>query len=264
MSLTASRLDFLRAMYEYISFTQTNELLKKIGLSMRESGIITTTPLDYSSMNYRHDEELLEIINEDSYKPPLHEYYQLLDGWEEFEVVKHLATEEEISRTKIEIKHKTTMGNIGTITNGWGLLNMAQYVYPKDLPSVHTYFLERLDWAESHGVFSQYFDYNNETATLYFRNKEITMNIKKIPTNAHYLLSYIFANRPFEQHYCDELNDDMALLESKHWKSYYDACIDIQSKVEKVTAITDFLDFNSGAGMYVRINPKYSLSNVPQ
>lgn len=108
------------------------------------------------------------------------------------------------------------------------------------------------------GIFSKYFDYDSEKGILYFNEQEIKINETKNPTNAHFLLKYLFENSPFEKHFYDVLNEDRA-LDHKSAKSYYDACIDIQKKVENVTGITDFLDFSSGKGLYVRINPNYSL-----
>ncbi|MEI8270437.1 MAG: hypothetical protein WCG45_03635, partial [bacterium] len=75
------------------------------------------------------------------------------------------------------------------------------------------------------------------------------------------LLTYLFKSNPFEKHYCDQLDDDKVLFENKnHWKSYYDACADIQKKVQKAVGVSDFLDFNSGKGMYVCLNSKYLLT----
>lgn len=261
-----SPLDFLRAVYDYMSYVETETVPKKIIKAMFEDVARENIKQAQDYALSRHAPEYYHVMAEydTSEGLPIHEYDQLMDAFEQFDKVKHILDIEEIRKAKIVVTEPSPFGELTRKADGWGLINMAIYAYPKHIEPMHKYFLKQLDEIETCGVFSKLLDHNQETSVLYFNDKEILMNIKKIPTNAHYLLSYLFANRPFEQHYCDELNDDRALLESKHWKSYYDACFDIQMKVEKVTGVTDFLDFNSGAGMYVRINPKYSLSNVPQ
>ncbi len=192
---------------------------------------------------------------------PIHSYNQLLELWEEFEEVKELKTLAEISATEIHVVKKNPSGDSLRTLFGRGLIALAG-VYNNLLEPLHEFLIKQLDLVQDRGIFSKYLDYSEKTSTLYFQEKEIKINIKKILSNAHYLLIYLFSHNPFEKHFCDELNDNKAVLEKRHWKSYYDACVDIQKKVEKATGVSDFLDFNSGKGMYVRINSKYSLSET--
>jgi hypothetical protein len=111
---------------------------------------------------------------------------------------------------------------------------------------------------QSDGIFSKYFSYDDNKGILYFKGFEIQINERKKVTNANHLLAFLFENEPFEQHFYSELEEKEALLEPKHWSSYHKTCVDIQNKVFAKTEIADFLDFNSGPKMYVRINPSYS------
>lgn len=136
---------------------------------------------------------------------------------------------------------------------------MAELAYPKQLKSVHEYFLKTLAEVESRGFLSKHLSYDETQGILNFQEEVIKINGRKVPNNSHYLLVYLFNHAPFEQHFYDELQEEKVLLEERSWMSYYRACLDIKEKVAEVTGVEDLLDFSTGKGMYVRFNPKYSL-----
>lgn len=264
--LNISNIDFLYLLNDYINFIKNNDIFNKIYVNMKEDSAKESIQVIQESVHNKYALSIHEYESEEGLAGnyPISEYEQLIDFPEEFNFIKDLKNEEEISKIKIVIDTDTPYGKGSKHTSGSGLLMMVKLnIYSKQLKSLHEYFIERLNWINEHGVFSQSLDFNNEKGILYFNGKEIFIDIKKSISNAHYLLNYLFKNNPFEQHFCDDLNDGKALLEDeKHWKSYYDACVDIQNKVKKITDVEDFLDFNSGKGMYVRLNPKYSLNVV--
>ncbi len=260
-----SELDFLHALDGYFNFIQKEKILSKIITTMQEDSvrnsihIIQESAQNINAKNWYDSPEYMEQFGN---QYPTYEYTQLLEMYEDFAEVRELKTEKEIAETEhIVVNKKTSSGNNLRTLSGRGLIALAG-MYNNLLKSLHEFLIKQLDLVQTHGIFSKYLDYSEKTGTLYFQEKEIKINIKKTLSNAHYLLIYLFANNPFEKHFCDELDDDEALLQKRHWKSYYDACVDIQKKVEKATGVSDFLDFNSSKGMYVRINPKYSLSET--
>jgi hypothetical protein len=260
-----SELEFLRGLDSYFNFIQKEKILIKIITTMQEDSvrdsiqIIQESAQDENAKNWYESAEYMEKY---SGRYPTHPYNQLLELWEEFEEVKELNTLAQISETEIHVVKKNPSGDSLRTLSGRGLITLAG-IYNNLLEPLHKFLIEQLDLVQTRGIFSKYLDYSEKTSTLYFQEKEIKINIKKILSNAHYLLIYLFAHNPFEKHFCDELNDEKVLFEkNKFWKSYYDACKDIQKKVEKVTGVSDFLDFNAGKGMYVRLNPKYSLSET--
>jgi len=219
-----SALDFLHILYSYMDYINNQEITKKIIFNMKESYLaesikLTRDSFEYSSINEIYTSEIKEDMNE---RYPVVEYNNFELACKQFALVKHLKSEDEIYKEKIIYTEKTELGESTITGSGAGLLNMTNFVYKKYFPILHNYILEQLEWVKQHnGVFSKYFDYSEKDGILYFQNKEIPMNIKKVPTNAHYLLAYLFKNNPFEKHYCDQLDDDKVLFENKkHWKSY--------------------------------------------
>ena len=258
-----SKFDFLHVLDNYVNFFQNEKILQKVIFTMKEDGAKESIQVIQNSVHDRYALSLHEFESQeglgDTY--PISECEQLIEFSEEFEKVKNLKTEAEVSNTKIIVEFETPTGK-GTKHSSGGSLFVMIDIYNKQLKSLHEFFIKQLDLIKAHGVFSKYLDYSEKDGVLYFQEKQIKINIKKILSNAHYLLIYLFDHNPFEKHFCDELDDNKAILEKRHWKSYYDACVDIQKKVEKETGISDFLDFNSGQGMYVRLNPKYSLNEI--
>lgn len=257
-----SPLDFLHGLDTYINFVKSNRILENIILAMKEDYATETINVTKEAIHSKHARAYYDdFLGEDlGGMYPVFEYEKLIEAYDQFQKVKHLSTENEIKEFSFIMEEESPWTK-GTITmSGSGLLSMTKYSYIKLLEPLHKFFIKQLDWVQDHGVFSKYLDYDEKEGILHFQGKEVKMNLKKVPTNAHYLLSYLFKNNPFEQHFRDELDDDKVLLGEKSAKSYYDACEDIKSKVEKITGISDFLDSNSGERMYVRLNPKYSLS----
>jgi hypothetical protein len=203
--------------------------------------------------------ELSEKIH-DQY--PIYSWKQLLHAQEDYQLVKQYETEDDIPDVAVTIpEHETELGllyesqiNLKSIP-----LSVSNHGYKKHFSRFSEAFGKLIADIESKGgLFSKYFDYNPDSGILYFQGSEIQINERKKITNANHLLTFLFANEPFEQHFYSELEEHEALLEPKHWSSYHKACIDIQNKVLAKTDVSDFLDFNSGSKMYVRINPVYS------
>jgi hypothetical protein len=84
----------LRAMYNYIAYTQSNELLRKIALMMYDfRGGADYIKLDRSTFDYRHAAEILNMTSEHFQSEvtlPLDEYFKLLDMHEEYDTVKNI------------------------------------------------------------------------------------------------------------------------------------------------------------------------------
>lgn len=263
-------LAFLRAVNVYITYVQNTPLLRKIIISIQEEPVRKAIEIAQASLesNYakRHYDIIAEAedadIEERSKQFPTYEYNELLHCNEEFEKIKHLKTVEEISKTEITTEEKSSLGIITRKIPGHVLIRLSKNNYPTYIQHLQSSLLRELDKVEQNGVLSKYLHYDVVKSVLYFKDKEIQFNLRKRITNAHYLLSYIITNNPFEKHFFDELEENEVLLENKNWTSYYEACEDIQEKVMKATGINDFLDYNSGDKMYVRVNPKYSLHKI--
>lgn len=261
-----TELEFLRGLDSYFNYIQKEKILSRIVAVMQEDSlresihILQESAEDSNAQDWYNSPEYLEKYGN---KYPIYEYSHLLEMWEEFAEVRELKTKKEIAETEhIVVVKKSPSGDRSRTLSGGGLLAIAG-VYNNLLEPLHKFLIQQLDFVQDRGIFSKYLDYSEKTGTLYFQEKEIKINIRKKLSNAHYLLIYLFAHNPFEQHFCDELNYEKVLFEeNKFWKSYYDACEDIQAKVEKTTGVSDFLDYSSGRKIYVRINPKYSLSET--
>lgn len=259
---------FLRAMNIYLAYIKHQPLLTKIILSIREENVRRRIEEAQESLEsvYTDDHYNMMAQAEAEHEVeskgnwfPQHRYVELLRADAEFEKVKHLNTEEEISNAMIVIEEVSPATTVTRKVHGYGLLRLAEYGYSKYIEELHLSLLNELDKVEKKGTLTKYLHYDPVYSIFYFKDKEIKINLKKRVTNSHYLLSYLLNNNPFEKHFYDELEDAEVLLESKSWTSYYDACEDIQTKVMKATGIEDFLDYNSGGKMYVRVNSKYSL-----
>lgn len=264
------RLAFLHGMNVYLSYVQSTPILRKIITSIQEESVRKTIEIAQASLESNYAKDHYDImseaedvdIEERSKQFPTYEYNELLRGNIEFEKVKHLKTLEDISEAEISIEEKSSLGAISRTVPGHALIRLSKYGYPTYIQHLQVSLLRELDKVEEKGILSKYLHYDAVYGILYFKGKEIKINLKKRITNSHYLLAYLLVNNPFEKHYYDELEDEEVLLERKSWTSYYDACEDIQAKVMNVTGIEDFLDYNSGNKMYVRINSKYSLHKI--
>lgn len=138
-----------------------------------------------------------------------------------------------------------------------GNVSMSRMIYAEDLTMLHSAITKQLQLFEKHhGIYSQYLDYNPDKGILYFSGKEIKFRSQ---SNPDLLLTFLFSHTPFEKHFFDELQES-EYLEGKSPSICYHACEDINTKVQKFTNEEDFLDYSSGKKMYVRINPKYSLT----
>ena len=259
-----TKVPFLKALFNYMGFVEKEKILHKITTIMKEDSAKESIQMIQESMHNKNMQDYYQHQADEDLGNhyPVFEYNQLTDFSRDFQEVQNIETEEEMIKTPIVTKTDTPSGVRTSHTSGSAFLTLAKHnVFTKQIEPLHAFLIKQLDWIQAHGVFSKYLDYNDKDGVLYFQEKEIKMNIKKVPTNAHHLLSYLLKNNPFEKHYCDDLDSDRVLFESeKHWKSYYDACVDIQTKVEKATGIADFLDFSSGKGMYICLNSKYSLN----
>ncbi len=263
-----SRLDFLRALSAYIAFTKDDPLLKKLIVSVREDAARESMDDIKKAV---HDPVYRKILEMDvAYKDMadvpskefwLFAYSELEDASEAFSFMKDARDENEFSMKKVIREKKAKIGLAEYIATDSGkiMLVYAEHMYPEHLNLVHEKILEQLDQVKAHGLFSKYLDYDSSKGVLHFQDKEIRINMRKTLSNAHYLLAYLFTHDPFHEHFYDELEDAEALQQERPWKSYYDACIDIQKKVKDVAGIDDFLEFSTGKGMYVRLNPAYSL-----
>jgi len=263
-STAVSNLDRLHAISAYISYTKSESLISDLLLSIREDRARESISQIKKSVYDPVYEEITRIEDMAGVVPesfPTYQYYELEKGHETFLRWKHVKNEDELSTKEIEIKRDAKDGINGytTTESGKGLLVYAQYAYLKHLEEVHAALLKELDRVKEKGLFSKYLSYDSTNGILHFQGKEIRINSRKVPSNPHYLLKYLFENDPFQEHSIEDMNSQNALFEQKPWKSYYDACLDIKSKVKDATGIDDFLDFSTGSSLRVSINPDYSL-----
>jgi hypothetical protein len=257
-----SPLEFLNALDLYMSLIHESEVLTKIIALIKKGEAAEAIMAAQEQLENYMDPMMLERLSEeeeDHY--PVYAYEQLKNGWLEFKQIKHYQDIREFKEAQISVFNDFKKGSYNSKSTGSALLAYAQYSFPDLLTILHTQIIHHLECAiKRDGTFSNYFDFDSNKGLLFFKNKEILIDTKKVPTNAHYLLEYLFSNSPFQKHFYDELEEKSVLLEERPWKSYYDASLDIQKKVEIATGIPDFLDFSSGKGLYVRINPKYSFT----
>ena len=112
----------LRPMYNYIAYTQSNELLRKIALTMHDFREGTDyIKLDRSNFDYRHDAEIINMASEhfqSEVPPPLDEYFKLLDMYEEYDKVKDIQDEKEFKKAEIIVPVKTVIGLSPRKTSG--------------------------------------------------------------------------------------------------------------------------------------------------
>ena len=259
-------LSFLREVDKYIGIIRSDDYFSKVLDSMYDSyeresiEILKANNRSISDFDIHiRNHELSEKIH-DQY--PIYSWKQLLHAQEDYQLVKQYETEDDIPDVAVTIpEHETELGllyesqiNLKSIP-----LSVVNHGYKEHFSRFSKAFSKLIvDIERKGGLFSKYFDYNPDSGILYFQGSEIQINERKKITNANHLLTFLFANEPFEQHFYSELEEHEALLEPKHWSSYHKACIDIQNKVLAKTDVSDFLDFNSGPKMYVRINPVYS------
>lgn len=257
---------FLRELDKYINIIQEDAYLSRIIDYMFDSHEQESINLMKSINRAKTDidahilkDELSGRIEE---RYPTYNWKQLLKAKADFQHIKHYESEELIPDIEIVVQNQESEyahASASTIN----LKRISEFTkiigWEEGFKEFNVAFFNILEEIEAKGgIFSRFFDYNPDSGILYFKGSEIKINGRKKVTNANHLLAYLFQNEPFEHHYYTEFEEDKALLESKHWSSYHKACVDIQSKVLAKTGIADFLDFNSGQKMYVRINPLYS------
>jgi hypothetical protein len=259
---------FLRELDKYFETIKNDPLLTKALLLMHEYHqqesielIKKSSASTSNSLASIIDEAVSENLEE---RYPLYSLREILRAQKEFQYIKQYEKEEDIPDLKViiaddndipglTVTHQTPT-NLNRIPKRVDLLGTREHF--ETFNSAFEALLTEIELND--GIFSKYFSYNSITGVLYFKGIEIQINERKKLTNANHLLTFLFKNEPFEQHFYSELEESEALLENKHWSSYHKACVDIQNKVLAKTEIADFLDFNSGPRMYVRINPIYS------
>jgi hypothetical protein len=158
-----SPLDFLRAVYDYMSYVETETVPKKIIKAMFEDVVRENIKQAQDYALSRHAPEYYQVMAEHNTSEglPIHEYGQLMNAYEQFDTVKHLTNIEEIGKEEIVVKTASPVfGEFTSKTIGWGLINMAKFAYPKHIEPLHRYFLKQLDSIETHGVFSKLLDHN--------------------------------------------------------------------------------------------------------
>jgi hypothetical protein len=258
-------LEYLRRCMTYVGFLKTNVVLSRLISSYQEGKAyerIIDMRKSMADPVYRKLTEMRDMapdFDEGDPVPPLYALRELEEAHEDFTILGDAKTEEEFKEKKIQRRLETKDGT-GWITEtsaGNTLLAYASYEYPKMLMIFHKQMLSEINKVLAVGHFPTYLDYQD--GTLYVQGKPVRIMNRKTPNNAHYLLQYLFANNPTEQHFYGELEEDKVLLEESSWQAYYRAATDIQKKVEFTTGIPDFLDFSSGKSLYVRIHPKHSL-----
>ncbi|MEN9551645.1 MAG: hypothetical protein RI935_22 [Candidatus Parcubacteria bacterium] len=263
-------IDFLRTLYNYVDYIKNKELLQKIITVEKERKAQELIKLAKSSMESRHAHEHFDIFqdhikeekrnNDEVDQDPIYNYGLLLDAYESFEIIKDLKTEEEMRKFPIVLKRESPYGNSTSNFYGYGLLNLAMFRYPEP-GHLHIFLLNALNELERGKPLNKYLEYDNENGVLYFNDQVIKIRVKNSPTvGAHLLLQYLVKNKPFEKHGYYEFNDNNVFLDEKSAKACLHICNDIQKKVLENTGIPDFLDYNTGEDMYVRINPKHSLN----
>lgn len=266
IKLTESGFLFLKYLEEYVALIQHDVILQKVLDSMYHHYENETVQL--IKANSRSDSDFDIYIRREEIQPkidekyPIFEWKKLKEATQSFQLIKQYESEDKIPDIEVTLpEQQTELGivypskvNLKNITHSVKFSGSREY-----FNTFHNAFIKILEEINTKGgIFSKYFDFDTQNGILYFQGKEIQINERKKITNAHHLLSFLFANEPFEQHFYKELDACEVLLEPKSWTSYYRACEDIQSKVKNKTGIEDFLDYNSGSRMYVRINPKYS------
>jgi len=255
---------FLNNLDEYLSVISNDDFLSKALLLMQKYHQEESVNLARKSSNAHIDldsiqDEIQETIDD---KYQLYALRQLLKIQKDFQHIKQYKTQNDIPDITLTIPDKDEHLEYSS-ERKVSLRKIPQRIASQDLmlhfSNFHKAFMDLFSEIESKGgVFSKYFDYDTDKGILYFNGIEIKINERKKTTNANHLLSFLFINEPFEQHFYSEMEEEKVLLENKHWSSYHKACVDIQNKVLAKTQIPDFLDFNSGPKMYVRINPLYS------
>lgn len=261
-----SLLELLRRYIAYAEFLNTNPVLSRLIASIRKqiaSESITDIQKSMADPVYGKVVSMREQIA-DLYEEergfPMYVLAQLEDAHTAFNALGDEEDEKKFGEKKLELKHETKDGADGytETTSGNGLLGSAEYIYPKQLPILHTRLIEELDKVIQTGTFPMYLDYDSEKGILYVQGKPVQIRIRKSLSNAHYLLEYLFNNGPFGKHLYDELEEPVNQVLGKTPRAYYATCQDINVKVETATGIKNFLDFSSGESMYVRVNPNYN------
>ena len=260
-------IDFLRTLYNYVDYIKNNELLQKIITVDKEKKAQELIRLAKSSIESRHArehfkmfEEVLAEEKEEDTQDEIYNYGLLLDSYESFEKIKDFKTEEEMRKAYIVLDQESHYGKSSSKFYGYGIFNLAMFRYPEP-KHLHFFLLNQLNELASGKPLNKHLEYDNENGILHFNDKEIKIRLKNSPTvGAHLLLNYLINNKPFEKHTYYEFNDDAVFPDEKSAKACWHICNDIQAKVLNETGVPDFLDYNTGEDMYVRVNPKYSLS----
>lgn len=109
--------------------------------------------------------------------------------------------------------------------------------------------------------------FDEKKGVLYLKEKKIIIDKQDKISNAHKVLKYIFIdnkNNLNDDFFYSELAfDEFEDLEYKEknnaWRKYYNACQDVNFKIEKQTNdnIKNFLKFNTGKKGKFKINQKY-------
>ena len=256
-------MEFLHAFGEYMKYLDSHAIFKSLIESARIKHAKEGGELTSASIMGKYDPFDVDMISEDMGKKyPTYAYDKLKKYNLYWKAVSHLKTEKEVREAHIILTEKYESRESHGVAIG-AILTMQTEQFKKDLALIHTKFITDLMWLSEHNGISPDLSYDAKKGILYFDGNEISINERATLTNAHYLLTYVFLNNPFEQHFYTEMEDEKALLEEKGWKSYYDACENIQRKVLLATQIPDLLIYSSGKKLFVQVNQKYKTESYP-
>lgn len=94
--------------------------------------------------------------------------------------------------------------------------------------------------------------------TVLVNEMRLPIKLKNDAPNEHYILTHMMKNG-FEKMYSYTDMIEERVLDDKEWRSYFDACKNLNEKISKQTKgkIERFLEASSGDTGYVRLNPRY-------
>jgi len=108
-----------------------------------------------------------------------------------------------------------------------------------------------------------YFDENK--SILFIKGKKVHISKQNKITNAHKILKYIFItnkdNLKDDFYYSEiaenEFSDIEYTKDKNNWKKYHNTCNEINTKIEQILNIKNFLKYNTGIKGKTKLNHKY-------